>query len=1224
MLAPARYADWLHEEVFLPTIVVIGTEAAKVRAKETNGLSLAELFAPFGGFYRRLPATCHSLEKQIQVENMCFRFTDADSATQWTAQQAEKVAAAMVEAVSPKNPNDPKPQTPPGPWYEQWRLAMFRSLRWSEHEGLDQPVTAMLVVSSKESDPLHLFEQLLHSSNMPPLCTQGVLDPVPARAAVLLHDMSDPDSPSVVELEAKLDLVRARFSPHLCLAVQINRGIEANPEIQELFKPHLVAGKPAPPPPPPDAAGNDSITAGHCQHLGQTDMDALWQAASQVISKSAIPWMETQLQQLESQISQTRKGFRNQLKYLWRKPRESAGGVQPSPEERQDSNAIYPLQTTEGQMRLAGDLAFMLRDYEAALGYYRSVVSDYKQDKSWKHAAGAYEMWGLCGYITNSSRTEAERCMENAYEHYLKAGAGRHAMRAVSLHLAMVCENKEAAARLMKVNGDMSDTGLRSALILEQAANLYAQAGSIRKSAFHMVLAGHTFNKLQFKKLALHCYSSVVSMYKEKRWYHIIDHFHFTMARQAFGLGFLAESMANFISLLNSFAIVDKRTSIQAERETTYLKEFLFVVRNWIEKCNPSEDQKAVDLEVPVMAPEIVVLLPDELAAAATVSASLTSTLSEEKPSTPQVPWELLGEKLVRALPADDRLELQWRNKHEEKVFDSLQRVTAVGAKVCVEMVLTNPMRVKLELSHARLGGQLEESAPVPQDADAAADAGADLVEFPEENIVLGPLESKRIRLAVIPQREGLLKIQRFTWSLFDQVLCSRPLQVKGRRMRATLEQRASEKGVYSIDKRLELKVRSRVPRISARIENWPESSEAPLLMGELRSCTLVLEAGGAGDQGAAKSLRIATSHPSFLACAAPEAEGDATKIEGEVLVYNGSLRGQVKFPIALRADAVGRHAVRICILAEAPQDAASGESIPKSELRQWVTLQEQLTVQPSISCTVVQNPSLQDTERFLFSFAMENKSVDTIEVCRVRCSREEQESALEECVQTGSSRHQAGPGQLVHLLFAYQRGGSQSSEAQLTASRERKQLLQASRANSNEALRDRGKKTSSDEHLDLIVEWGTRQGAKGEIYLLNVPYGTPTQPGGTSQAQSHCPLALHLLAPDTATLSPDLLVPVTLCVRNASNANVSFFYLADASQEFVWLGCERSEVIQLPPQATHRATLHAHFPTAGIFNLNKFRLHVVRSSSSSSKSAEQAPLAFTLPVDKLIHILEA
>ncbi|CAE8637520.1 unnamed protein product, partial [Polarella glacialis] len=178
-----------------------------------------------------------------------------------------------------------------------------------------------------------------------------------------------------------------------------------------------------------------------------------------------------------------------------------------------DSPAVYPLHTVEGQMRLAGDVAFHLRDYEAALGYYRSVVSDFKQDKSWKHAAGAYEMWGLCTYITGAPRSEWGRCMESAYEHYLQASSVRHAVRAVTLHQAMSCDFKGAALRLMKVNGELADSGLKSALMLEQAGQLYCSAGSPRKGAFHLVLAGHTFNKLGLKRLALNSYRSVVDQY---------------------------------------------------------------------------------------------------------------------------------------------------------------------------------------------------------------------------------------------------------------------------------------------------------------------------------------------------------------------------------------------------------------------------------------------------------------------------------------------------------------------------------------------------------------------------------------------------------------------------------------------------------------------------------------------------------------------------------------
>merc|ERR1740129_1506955 len=190
-------------------------------------------------------------------------------------------------------------------------------------------------------------------------------------------------------------------------------------------------------------------------------------------------------------------------------------------------------------------------------------------------------------------------------------------MRSVILHLAMKCDENEAAARLMKVNGDMSDTGLRSALILEQTALLYGQTGSARKSAFHMVLAGHTFNKVGLKRLALRCYSAVVDRYDDKRWLHITDHFHFTMARQAFGLGLLPESLHHFVTLLNSFKTEDKRENIQADRETTYLKEFLFVVKNWVEKCCQNGENQIVHLQIPAIGPEITVSLEGDLLGAA-------------------------------------------------------------------------------------------------------------------------------------------------------------------------------------------------------------------------------------------------------------------------------------------------------------------------------------------------------------------------------------------------------------------------------------------------------------------------------------------------------------------------------------------------------------------------------------------------------------------------------
>jgi hypothetical protein len=239
----------------------------------------------------------------------------------------------------------------------------------------------------------------------------------------------------------------------------------------------------------------------------------------------------------------------------------------------------------------------------------------------------------------------------------------------------------------------------------------------------------------------------------------------------------------------------------------------------------------------------------------------------------------------------------------------------------------------------------------------------------------------------------------------------------------------------------------------------------------------------------------------------------------------------------------------------------------------------------------------------------MENKSVNYLEICKVRCLSGNQELDLQECVKSGATSHNAGPGQLVHLLLSLEHDAAVSSDIQQA---ERRKLLQASRdasAPEQKPGRDR-RNTSQEKSIDVVVEWNTKAGQHGEVYSLRVPYENPLS------SASPCPVALHLLAQECAVLSPDLIVPVTLNVRNTSHTTaISFFFVADSTQEILWLGCERSEVIHLAPQASSSSVLHAYFCSCGVFNLNKFRIHLINSSSG------QQPSAFTLPVERLIHI---
>ncbi|CAE8612110.1 unnamed protein product, partial [Polarella glacialis] len=186
-----------------------------------------------------------------------------------------------------------------------------------------------------------------------------------------------------------------------------------------------------------------------------------------------------------------------------------------------------------------------------------------------------------------------------------------------------------------------------------------------------------------------------------------------------------------------------------------------------------------------------------------------------------------------------------------------------------------------------------------------------------------------------------------------------------------------------------------------------------------------------------------------------------------------------------------------------------------------------------------------------------------------------------------------------AQLLYALQAVHVKASQNAVQPATARWRLLQAARqaaqaaqsassasssSHARFAARDSVQQRSAT--VDLAVEWRLG-GRTGEVFALQVPCERPEA--------APCPLDLHILAPEHAELVSPLMVPVTVRIRNASFAGpVTFYFVADSTTDLSWLGCERSETISLPPQASHSATLHAYFTAAGVFNLNRIRLFVV------------------------------
>eukprot|EP00439_Symbiodinium_sp_Y106_P020120 s7303_g2.t1 len=184
-------------------------------------------------------------------------------------------------------------------------------------------------------------------------------------------------------------------------------------------------------------------------------------------------------------------------------------------------------------------------------------------------------------------------------------------------------------------------------------------------------------------------------------------------------------------------------------------------------------------------------------------------------------------------------------------------------------------------------------------------------------------------------------------------------------------------------------------------------------------------------------------------------------------------------------------------------------------------------------------------------------------------------------------------------------------AEAAQVPQEARWRLLHACRQAAAVSSKSKSKTYRKPIATDLVAQW--RQEAKiGEVFCLQVPLERPEAPP--------CPLDLHLLAPAAAEVSQ--LVPVTVKIRNASLAGpVSFYFVAESTADLAWVGCERSEIIRLPANEYHSETIQAYFSQPGVYNLNRFRLFVVGMPSSTVPASEQAPMAFAVPFERLLHV---
>ncbi|KAG7958379.1 hypothetical protein I3843_10G018400 [Carya illinoinensis] len=821
-----------------PVVMVLSTPLVE-EACLKNGLSLVEMLSPFCVFNNIDVPVRTASDQPYRIQKFKLRLFYASDIRHPNLEVAkERLKQVITRAGEKDDLYSEPPQTSnllssseseiQPSWFEFFNKELVRTMSFSDHEAFDHPVACLLVVSSKDEQPINRFVDLFNTNKLPSLLNDGAMDPKILKHYLLVHDYQDSDQEKATKILADM---RSTFGLHDCRLLCINSSDHELIERQDN-------------PWAPYKSGDLPSQRLGC-FLNVDDYNEIKDLLQDLSSKHIIPYMEQKIRALNQEVSATRKGFRNQIKNLWwRKGKED---VTDSP-----AGPMYTFSSIESQIRVLGDYAFMLRDYELALSNYRLISTDYKLDKAWKRYAGIQEMMGLTFFMLDQSRKEAEYCMENAFNTYLKIGSSgqQNATRCGLWWVEMLKardQHKDAAVVYFRI---CDEEPLHSAVMLEQASYCYllSKPPMLRKFGFHLVLSGDQYKKSDQIKHAIRTYRTAVSVFEGTTWGHIKDHVHFHIGEWYAILGMYELAVKHMLEVL---ACTHQSKTMQE----LFLKDFLETVQK------TGKTFEVLKLQLPKLnISSLKVAFEDHRTYASPAAASVRESL-----------WRSLEEDMIPSLPTARTNWLELQSKLVSKYRES--NVCVVGEAVKVDIEFKNPLQIPISISSVSLicdlsaisdelnsdecsstvGSQNDDdSSNLTTDRDMSSENFS--FSSSEVDFSLGGGDTTLVQLMVTPKVEGILQISGVRWKLSGSVVGLHKFDsnmknkiMKGRR-----------KAKHSPCDDLKFIVIKSLPKLEGSIHSLPEKAYA----GDLRHLMLELRN---PSEFTVQNLKLKISHPRFL-----------------------------------------------------------------------------------------------------------------------------------------------------------------------------------------------------------------------------------------------------------------------------------------------------------------------------------------------------------------------
>ena len=1054
--------------------------------------------------------------------------------------------------------------------------ANARALAFNEREAFDHPVGAILCARAGDrtyGDVMASFEEQKQRLLRLPVFTRGGADPEVCFGKVLVWDARD-GSTTLERAEELLKQVRQSGSWD-CELLTINSDATGSFASGENWSEHaekIISLAAA------ERAHEDSPGAEEGKYMSVEDVERAGAYVHTFVTNTLLPHIERKLFALSTQIYNTRKGLRNQFKSFW--------GRSTATPARTDAERGY--RSPESQIRLAGDLAFMIGDYEMALANYKLVHADYKSQSAWKSLASSYEAMAHVYVMTSQARNKAEvkKDIDHVYEGAMSSlikyetsgGSGDiHRLHVDMLKTRSAVEHAEALEAIgafrdahapLVIASAFDGPDLRAALLLERAAFAFARCDPpmVRKFASYMVLAGARYVHAGAIAAATRCYAYALPVSNDDGWNAAREHLNTTLGRLVASQGYVKVALEFFRDAVEYCAYLPadaQRNRLEALQE--YAEKY--------ERETPAEQRDA-------QADELACPLPRVNVRSIHVTFADDRESGESSTDHGEEAWEAIerGGVIPQSLISGTS-STNWLNGGARKIEIDQTAVCASGEDVKVDVELTNPLRVPLEVRNLRLLWEFTSSSDqVSTNCEDSSKEGS-LVNAKVENEVLDAESTQKIRLSITPYSSGVLRVRGVAWTIggMDFVRGRRHFDVAAPRTRR------GPQGEWLRDvpkhKRLIFNVCETMPRCEATLEGVP----AHALDGALHRVELVISN---VTQPMAKWIRVRlpksllqpmdtsqlavneppihrnASHEDFFRGEASMGGADDNLIDPDGAVYalpdweNLESGGSIRWPLWFHPRHAGRALVRVCVCYQ-PEPPA-----PKLLTHRTIRIFESVGVIASLSVKVSATPSpshpLARVVRLSITSAREQTEVFNLGSVRMGSRKDQIMYELTPLVKDPSAPRLIHPGETIETLIKC----SPTAGTKTTETLDFVGSIPAESAESLFAFHDTGKKHmrhSSRAFGDvltngLMVTWSTENGAiVGAQHIREVVELTRSTDSVRTVASQRSKVSWTIDHPSTIELDDD--IPggvthssVTLRARNDSNSALDIVFTAEAT----------------------------------------------------------------------------